>query len=107
MNLRFATHNIRVRVSRDEFDQLRAGTTVGLEVSLPQGHLFRAKINQTNDAAWQFDTDPTGLWLSIPRREFEAMANDLPNKEGIQHTFETNHGTLEVNFEVDLLQPKT
>jgi hypothetical protein len=102
MNLRFASNSIRVRVSRDEFERLRNGTPMGLEVSLPRGHTFRAKVNLSNDTQWRFDSDPTGLWLSVPRSEADALANDLPSREGIGHEFETNHGQLEVSFEVDV-----
>jgi len=102
MNLRFASNSIRVRVSREEFEHLRSGTPMGLEVPLPRGHIFRAKINLSSDAQWHFDSDPTGLWLSLPRNEVNALANELPSREGIGHEFETNHGQLEVHFEVDV-----
>jgi hypothetical protein len=102
MNLRFATNSIRVRITAEELEQLRAGKPMGLEVPLPRGHVFRAKINLVSDAEWHFDSDPTGLWLSLPRSEIDTLANELPSKEGMSHTFSTHHGDLEVSFEVDL-----
>lgn len=101
MNLRFATHSIRIRVSADEFNQLRSGKSLALEVPLPRGHAFRAKVNQSV-TDWQFDSDPTGLWLSIPRKELDTLANALPNREGVLHGFSTNHGELQVSLEVDV-----
>lgn len=101
MNLRFATQGIRIRVSTDELMQLQAGKSLGLEVSLPRGHAFRAKVNQSN-ADWLFDSDPTGLWFSIPRAELEALARTMPSKEGVTHVFSTNHGELQVALEVDV-----
>ncbi len=101
MNLRFAAHSIRVRVSSDEFEQLHAGKSLGLEVSLPHGHMFRAKVNQ-GSGDWQFDSDPTGLWLSVPRHELDLLAQELPSREGIAHSFSTHHGELQVSVEVDV-----
>lgn len=101
MNLRFATHSIRLRVSTDEFAQLHAGKSLALEVPLPRGHVFRAKVNRGNNGEWQFDSDPTGLWLSIPRAELDLLAQILPSKEGVMHAFSTHHGELQVSLEVD------
>lgn len=101
MNLRFATHSIRIRVSADEFTQLRSGKSLALEVPLPRGHAFRAKVNQSG-SEWQFDSDPTGLWLSVPRAELESLANALPTREGVIHSFPTQQGDLQISIEVDV-----
>ncbi|MGE0116082.1 MAG: hypothetical protein AB7T07_14520 [Steroidobacteraceae bacterium] len=101
MNLRFATQSIRIRISTEELAQLQAGKSLGLEVSLPRGHSFRAKVNQSN-AEWQFDSDPTGLWFSIPRAELELLAQGAPSKEGMMHVFDTHHGELQISLEVDV-----
>jgi hypothetical protein len=100
MNLRFATHSLRVRVSADEFEQLKSGKSLGLEVSLPRGHVFRTKVNPANE--WMFDSDPTGMWLNVPRSEIDALSAALPSREGIMHAFGTQHGELEVSLEVDV-----
>jgi hypothetical protein len=101
MNLRFAPQSIRIRTTVDEFAQLQAGKSLGLEVSLPRGHAFRAKVNQSNSGDWQFDSDPTGLWLSIPRAELDQLALAMPSKEGVVHAFGTNRGELQISLEVD------
>jgi len=102
MNMRFAENSIRLRVTDDEFAQLRIGKAMALEVSLPQGHLFRAKLNMTTNGHWHFDSDPTGMWISVPRNELETLAEELPSKEGIAHAFTTARGDLEVSLEVDV-----
>lgn len=102
MNLRFATGSIRIRITAEEFADLHAGKSLGLEVSLPRGHVFRAKLNQVTAAEWQFDSDPTGLWLSIPRAELSALAQQLPSKEGVLHDFATHQGKLQISLEVDV-----
>lgn len=102
MNLRFGDNSIRIRITSDEFAQLQASKSLALEVPLPRGHVFRVKLNQSNVGDWQFDSDPTGLWLSVPRSALDALANELPSKQGIAHDFETQHGALQVSLEVDV-----
>ena len=51
---------------------------------------------------WQLESDPTGIWVSIPRAQLEAFGKTLPSKEGIEHGFETAQGSVTVSFEVDL-----
>jgi hypothetical protein len=43
---------------------------------------------------WQLDSDPTGLWLTIPRDELASLAQSLPSKEGIEHAFDLANGDL-------------
>jgi len=102
MNMRFAENSIRLRVTGDEFAQLRIGKTMALEVTLPQGHLFRAKLNMALTGDWDFNSDPTGMWISVPRKEIDALADELPSKEGIEHAFATQKGELQVSLEVDV-----
>ena len=102
MNMRFSENSIRLRVTSDEFAQLRIGKTMALEVSLPQGHLFRAKLNMATNGHWHFDSDPTGIWISVPRRDIDSLAEDLPSKDGVVHAFATQKGELQVSLEVDV-----
>jgi len=102
MNVRFADHHIRFRIAHDEMDRLLAGRSLGLDVSMPRAHQFRASVNVTPIGDWQLDSDPTGLWLSIPRAALEELSQSLPRKEGIEHVFATEHGQLAVSFQVDL-----
>ena len=102
MNFRFAPGSIRVRLSNDEFSQLRSGKTLSLEVCLPGHHVFRARLSLSTDTQWHFDSDPTGMWMTVPRTEIEALAASLPSKEGIEHSFETSRSELVVSLEVDV-----
>jgi len=101
MNFKFAANSIRVRISTDEFSQLRSGKTLSLEVPLTGHHVFRAKLNLSIDQ-WHFDSDPTGMWVSVPRAEVEALGEALPSKDGIEHQFVTNKDDLTVSLEVDV-----
>jgi hypothetical protein len=101
MNLRFATHSMRLRLTPEEFTQLHSGKNLALEVALPRGHAFRLKVNQSSVVDWRFDSDPTGLWLTVPRSELDALAQSLPSKHGITHAFTTTQGELQIVLEVD------
>ena len=103
MNVRFAEQSLRCRVSTAEVQTLLTGRAISLEVVLPQEHVFRLSVRPSALNHWQLASDPTGLWLSIPRAELEALAQTLPSKEGIAHNCETANGKrLEVMFEVDV-----
>jgi hypothetical protein len=103
MNIRFSEEALRCRVNRDELQRLLAGRSIALQVPLPKNHSFRASVRPALLGGWQLETDPTGVWLSIPRLELEALAESLPNKEGIEQKFPTAKGAqLLVSFEVDV-----
>jgi len=102
MNFRFAPNSLRVRVSGEEFSQLRNGRTLSLEVFLTGHHAFKARVSVANDREWHLDSDPTGMWISVPRSDIEALSESLPSKEGIEHLFETSRDNLILSLEVDV-----
>jgi hypothetical protein len=102
MNIRFSDSHIRFRVSRSELDRLLAGRSLALDVPMPRAHQFRASISVTPIGDWQLDSDPTGMWLTLPRSALDELLQNLPSKEGLEHEFDTSGKTLNVAFEVDL-----
>jgi hypothetical protein len=102
MNVRFSDRQIRFRILRSELDRLLSGRSLTLDVPMPRGHQFRASVNITSLGDWQLDSDPTGMWLSMPRAVLESLAQSLPSKEGIEHQFTMDGQVLAVAFEVDL-----
>lgn len=103
MNIRFADRAVRCRVTRAELDRLLSGRAVALEVPLPRNHVFRVNVRPTALDEWQLDSDPTGIWLSIPRAHIEQLAGSLPGKEGMTESFATaDGGRVAVSFQVDL-----
>ena len=102
MNVRFSDRHIRFRVSRSELDRLLAGRSLALDVPMPRSHQFRASVSAAAFGDWQLESDPTGLWLSIPKQTLEEWQATLPNKEGLQHQFQLDGSQLSVAFEVDL-----
>jgi len=102
MNIRFSDRTVRCRVSRAELDRLLSGRAVILEVPLPRAHVFRGNIWPGAMGGWQLESDPTGIWITIPKSELLELAEALPSKEGIEHAFEVEEGNVTVSFEVDV-----
>jgi hypothetical protein len=105
MNVRFADHSIRFRVTQLELDRLLSGRSVVLEVAMLRSRVFRANVSSSALSKWQLDSDPTGLWLTLPRTELENLSQAVPRKEGVGHDFESGDGKVQVSFEVDVRGP--
>lgn len=106
MNLRMSEHSLRWRVTRAEVDLLLSGRAVKLLVALPKAHSFQAVVRVSAIQGWQLDTDPTGIWLTLPRAELQALAESLPAKEPIEHVLDIGGGELRLSFEVDVRDKK-
>ncbi len=106
MNVRFAEQSVRVRVSAEEFESLAAGRALKMQVRLPREHVFRVSVRPHLLGQWTLESDPTGLWLSIPQAELSDLAAQLPKKEGLSHTFDASGADVTVEFEVDAKKPR-
>ena len=103
MNIKFSDQSVRCRVTRAEFDRLLTGRAVALDVSLPKNHVFRANVWPGAMGGWQLESDPTGIWITIPKIELQALAESLPSKEGIEQEFDTaTEGKVKISLEVDV-----
>lgn len=102
MNVRFSERAIRCRATRAELQHLITGRAIGLELCLPRDRKFRVNVRPAALETWQLESDPTGIWVSIPRSQLEELAKVLPSKEGLEHGFESAQGGVTVTFEVDL-----
>lgn len=103
MNARLSEGAVRIRVTRSEFDILLSSRALTLEVALPRNHTFRINVRPAPVGHWTLDSDPTGLWITIPRAELETLSQALPSRGGLEHPFElTNGGSVLVSFEVDV-----
>lgn len=102
MNVRFSEQAIRCRATAVELQQLLTGRALALELCLPRDRRFRVNVRPAALETWQLDSDPTGIWIAIPRSLLQALAEAVPSKEGIERSFETAQGGLTVTFEVDL-----
>ncbi|HKQ83738.1 MAG TPA: hypothetical protein VJS42_16215 [Steroidobacteraceae bacterium] len=106
MNLRLSEHSLRWRVSRAEVDVLLSGRAVKLLLALPRAHSFQVVVRMSAIQGWQLDSDPTGLWLTVPRAELQALADSLPTKEPIEHVLDIDGRELKLSFEVDVREKK-
>ena len=105
--MRFAADAVRCRVTRAEMDQLLSSGSLQLKVPLPRNHQFQVTVRAAQLATWSLDSDPTGLWIEIPRSEVAQLAAALPSREGIEHGFELEPGRMmRVAFEVDVRKPR-
>jgi uncharacterized protein DUF7009 len=102
MNVRFSDRAIRCRATSAELQRLLTGRAIELELCLPRDRRFLINVRPSALDKWQLESDPTGIWVSIPRSQLEALAQTLPSKEGIEHGFQTAQGSVTVKFEVDL-----
>jgi hypothetical protein len=103
VNVRFSDQALRCRVTRAELERLLSGRAVALEVALPRDHTFRVNVRPAAFNGWQLDSDPTGVWLTIPRDDLESLAQNTPSREGIERSFDTaGGGSVLVTFEVDV-----
>ena len=102
MNIKLSSDAVRCRVTRTEFERLLAGRAVALEVPLPRNHVFKANVWPGAMGGWQLESDPTGIWITIPKTELQALADSLPRREGIEKDFEAMEGSITVRFEVDV-----
>jgi hypothetical protein len=102
VKVRFATSSLRCRITHAELDRLLSGREVALEVALPPGNVLRVSMRPTTMGSWRLESDPTGIWLTVPRAALESLALSLPSKEGVLQEFETSAASVQVSVEVDV-----
>jgi hypothetical protein len=107
VNARLSEGAVRIRATRSEFEILLSSRALTLEVALPRNHAFRINVRPTPVGGWSLDSDPTGLWITIPRAELETLSQALPSRDGLEHPFElATGGNVLVSFEVDVKEGK-
>jgi hypothetical protein len=102
MNVRFTTDSIRCRLAPAEFTLLNSGRAVELIVALPRNHAFKMNVRPSALNQWQLASDPTGIWITVPASELKSLSETLPNREGIERSFELDAGSILVTVEVDV-----
>jgi hypothetical protein len=103
VKIRFSNDAMRCRLGHEELQLLQSGRPVTLDVAMPGNRSFRASVQPRLLGDWQLQTDPTGIWLSVPRQDLELLAQSVPSRSGIEHQFDTAKGaSLRVSLEVDV-----
>jgi hypothetical protein len=91
MDVRFSGQALYCQISRAELETLSSGRSVDLIVSLPKHRSFRVSVRPSAMSAdrggWQLDSDPTGLWLTIPRAELEQLGQTETFAERLMRDF--------------------
>lgn len=99
MKVQLAPGTVRLRVTRAEFDELRAGTAVTLALAIPGG-------------SWRVDVAPAPavsisladghLVIGIPRADLDVLLGRLPAREGLGWQIDGDGGSIALVFEVDI-----
>lgn len=91
MDVRFSGQTLYCQISRSELGCLAAGRAIDLKVALPRHHAFRMSVRPSAMSAdrggWQIETDPTGIWLTIPRTELELLGQTTTFAERLMREF--------------------
>lgn len=104
MDVRFSSRALYCQITRSELERLSSGRTVDLVVQLPKHHSFRMSVRPSPLSAdrggWQLDSDPTGMWLTIPRSELELLGQTTTFAERLARDFAvTDQERLQVILE--------
>jgi hypothetical protein len=91
VDVRFSGQALFCQITRSELERLVSGRAIDLVVQLPKHHSFRMSVRPSPISAdhggWQLDSDPTGMWLTIPRAELEPLGQTTTLAERLVHEF--------------------
>lgn len=99
MKLQLAPGTLRLRVTRAEFDALRAGSRLDLAVTAPGG---RWQVDVASAAAFSISLGGTDMAIALPQADLDALHIRLPSREGLRWQVEAEDGLITLVFEVDI-----
>jgi hypothetical protein len=104
VDVKFSGQSLYCQISRTELATLVSGRSVDLIVSLPKHRTFRLGVRPSAMSAdrggWALDSDPTGLWLTIPRAELEQLGQTETFAERLMRDFPVSSSqTMQVILE--------
>jgi hypothetical protein len=96
VDVRFSGQALYCQITRSELERLSTGRSVDLVVQLPKNHSFRVSVRPSPMSAdrggWQLASDPTGIWLTIPRAELELLGQTTTFAERLTRDFPLDDG---------------
>lgn len=96
MDVRFSGQALYCQISRVELERLASGRSVDLIVALPRHHAFRVSLRPSpmsgERGGWALDSDPTGIWVTLPRVELEQLGQTTTFAERLMHDFPVSPG---------------
>lgn len=99
MDVRFSGQSLYCQITRSELARVAAGLSVDLIFQLPKHRSFRVSLRPSSMSAdrggWALESDPTGIWLTIPRAELEMLGQTTTFAERLTREFENVHVILE------------
>jgi len=91
VDVRFSGQALYCQISRAELERLSSGRSVDLIVSLPRHRSFRVGLRSSamsgDRGGWQLESDPTGIWLTIPHAELEQLGQTETFAERLMRDF--------------------
>lgn len=91
MDVRFSGQSLFCQITRSELQRLASGLSIDLIFQLPKHRSFRVSLRPSSMSAdrggWQLDSDPTGIWLTVPRAELESLGQTTTLAERLIHDF--------------------
>lgn len=90
MDVRFSGQSLFCQITRSELATLASGRSLDLIVQLPRNHVFRLSVRPSQlhaERGWKLDSDPTGIWLTIPRSELELLGQTTTFSERLVREF--------------------
>ncbi len=91
MDVRFSGQSLYCQITRSELHRLSSGLSVDLIFQLPKHRSFRVSLRPSAMSAdrggWQLDSDPTGIWLTIPRTELQMFGQTTTFAERVVRDF--------------------
>jgi hypothetical protein len=96
VDVRFLGQALHCHISRAELERLKSGRALDLSFPLPRHHAFRLNVRPSPLAAdrggWELASDPTGIWLTIPRAEVEQLGQTTEFAERLVRDFALEEG---------------
>ena|SRR5690349_4747426 len=91
MDVRITRSALYCQISRSELDLLVSGRAIELQLQLPRHHVFRVSVRPSvmpaDRGGWQLDSDPTGIWITVPRADLELLGQTKTFAERLMHAF--------------------
>lgn len=106
MDVRFSGQALYCHISRAELERLTSGRPVDLVFALPRHRALRLGVwpspLSADRGGWQLASDPTGIWLTIPRAEIEQLGQTTAFAERLVRDFPLSEGgQMQVILEVE------
>lgn len=91
MDVKFTGQALYCQITRSELERLLSGRAIELQVALPRNHIFRVSVRPAvmpaDRGGWQLDSDPTGIWLTVPRDEIALLGQTTSFAERLMRDF--------------------